>query len=259
MANVYYKILNQNIRTDYTEHIISGIQKELYNSARVLNEDIFDLSKGMTTQRAGLSVDSLLKYYIINQLLKNMPPETNKVKNISPQYLKTANKKYRKDPHKDIYYIRLNDKWTVAENVMQVNDDGSYILSERKTHSLFEYRYVYNVDDVLISVQLINPDGQVVHNKMQAAELMNLRQEYVLKHKYSGYSGNSNDIIADILNRFSKPQETGYYMDNHYNLFKWHSRDCCFMRLSQTQSPLLIDYDFGQSRKVIKKEYTGIK
>ena len=259
MANVYYKILNKNIRANYTENIISGIQRELYASAKVLNEDLFDVTRGLNTKRSGLDVDSLLKYYIINQLLQSMPNQ-KMTKNVRKNYLRTANKKYRKDPYKDEYYIWSEDKWILAENVVKVNDDGSYYMDEHKKNSLYVTRKLFSKEDVLISIQVINPDGKIVCSKAHVVELLNLRQEYVLKYKYSGYSGNSNDIIAGILNKFSNPIETGYYMDNYYNLYKWKEKDKCLIKLDpEDQSPLLIDYDFAQSRKVIKKEYTGIK
>lgn len=261
MANVYYKILNRNIRTNYTENIISGIQRELYASARVLNEDLFDVSQSLNAKRSGLDVDSLLKYYLINQLLKTLPENTKDENKIVKNYLKTANKKFRKDPYKeDVYYTWTEDKWIVAENVIKVNDDGSYIVNEQRENSHYVYSRHYSIDDVLLSIQIINPEGKIVHNKLHAAELLNLRQEFVLKHKYSGYSGNSSDVIAEILNKFSSPIETGLYMDRYYNLFKWNNKEKCFYKLdSNEQSPLLTDYDFRESKKVIKKEYTGIK
>jgi len=44
MANVYYKILNRSISTNYAENVISDLQKELLNSTEVYREDLFDLT-----------------------------------------------------------------------------------------------------------------------------------------------------------------------------------------------------------------------
>lgn len=259
MANVYYKILGGNIRTDYTEHIITGIQRELYASAKIIDEDLFDVSRGLTTKRSGLDVDSLLKYYVINQLLKTLPANENDKSDVKKQYVKTAHNKYYKNVKDDKYYEWSGERWVIAAGVSLVNNDGSYVISEKQT-SAYTYEKLYGNDDILISMRIINPEGKVVSNMAQVVELLNLRQEYVLRYKYSGYSGNSNDIVASILNKFSSPIETGFYMDKYYNLFKWNKKEKSFIKVeSHNQAPLLIDYDFGQSRKVIKKEYTGIR
>lgn len=258
MANVYYKILNKDIKRKYTDNIIDGIQRELSSSARTFNEDIFDTVKNVGTKRAGMDVDNLLKYYVINQILKNAPEQAAKPRKI---FLPTANKNYRKISNEDVYYRLKDEEWVIAENVSKVNSDGSYIIDEKKRNSQYVQRKLYSVSDSLMSVQLIDPKGEVVNTKEQVIELMNLRKEYVMRHKYSGYSGNSSDIVAALLNQFSSPKETGYYMDSHYNLYRWDDRRKSMVidAYGSEASPLLADYKFEDNKTVIKKEYTGVK
>ena len=176
MANVYFKVLNRNIRNQYAENIISGLQKELSASAMILNEDLFDVSRTIGTHRVGLNVDSLLKYYLINQILRNMPEE-NKEKNIVRKLAFTPNKKYKKDLTTNKYYELYGKEWVLAKDVVQVNQDGSYIINETKTNSTYVYKKVYSVNDALLSIQVIDPEGRIVNNMNQAIELIGLRKE----------------------------------------------------------------------------------
>lgn len=260
MANVYFKVLNRNISRQYTENIISGLQRELSASTRVLNQDLFDVSGSFLAKKNGLNVEGLLKYYLINQILKNDPAEKLKL-DTDGKYMRTANPNYYIDLSTNKFYKKSGKDWVLAEDVVKVNHDGSYVVNEIKNNSSYIYKKVFNVNDALISLQLIDPDGHVVKSKYQVIELTGMRKEYAQKYKYSGYSGNSNDIMAAVLNKFSNPVETGYYMDRCYNLFKWDERKKCFVRNLNDfhASPLLIDYDFSNNKQVIRKEYTGIR
>lgn len=261
MANVYFKVLNRNLSRQYSENIISGLQKELSLSTRALNNDLFQVSSNILAKRNNLDIDGLLKYYLINKILKNIPDENFGLKS-ERQYVRTKNKKYYRDATTNKYYEK-NDKneYVLAENLVKVNEDASYVINEKRTNSGYTYQKVYNAGDLLISMQIFNPEGKVITSKHQAIELAGMRKEFALKHKFSGYSGNSNDILATVLNKFSTPVATGYYMDKYYNLFSWDDRKKCFIRnLNDIHiSPLLIDYDFKDNKQVIRKEYTGIR
>jgi len=258
MANVYYKILNRNINTNYAERVITDIQSELRNSAGMLKEDLFDVTKSMKIYRSTSDTDSLLKYYVISQLLKNMP-ELEK-KNVSNRYALTMNKNIRKNVNENKYYRLSDGNWILAEDIVAVNNDGSYVCDEKKNNYSFIFRKTYSFDDNLIKIQLLLPNGKIVNNELQAVELAGMRKEFAHRYKYSGYSGNSSDIIAALLNRFVSPIETGLYMDRHYNLYSWNQREKCFIKSDKDfKSPLLTDYIFDSCKKVIRKEYTGTK
>ena len=102
--------------------------------------------------------------------------------------------------------------------------------------------------------------GNIVFNKNLAAELIGLRREYKKKYKYSGYSGNSNDIVAGLRNMFSSPIETGYFMDFHCNFYKWQASTSSFVRVAEREgdSPLLMDIEFRDNGTILRQEYTGV-
>ena len=113
---------------------------------------------------------------------------------------------------------------------------------------------------MLTKLQLITSYGTAESNKHNAAEILNMRREFAKKHKYSGYSGNSSDLVASLLNKISAPVETGFYMDRACNFYKWSEYEKAFIRNLQYEqhSPLMRDYEFEENSIVIKKEYTGI-
>lgn len=260
MANVYYKILNRSISTNYAENVISDLQKELLNSTEVYREDLFDLTNKMKTKRNGLDIDSILKYYVVNQILKNAAQEAKEEQNKN-KFVNTRNNNIKRNLNENKYYKLSGEKWVPADNISEVLEDGSYVVNDKKKNSGYVYKKTYSADDKLLSVQLIGRNGRIVNNKAEVIELMEMKKEFAQRFKYSGYSGNSNDFVAAILNKFSAPYETGYYMDSHYNLLKWCDRDRCFYANIEdcNNSPLLTDYEFENSRKVIRREYTGIR
>jgi len=261
MANVYFKVLNKNTSRKYTESIMESLQRDLVASAKTLTEDVFDITRPMSTKRVGLDVDNLLKYYILNQMMKDLPKE-KLAKKAEIRLVRTGNNNYRKDVTTNEYYKLSNENvWIPAKEISQVNEDGSYVIDEKRSNTAFLNRKTYDTFGELISIQVINRFGKVIFDKEQAVQMLGLRKEFVLKHKYSGFSGNSTDMVAAIMNQFSSPKQTGYYMDNYYNLYTWDERKKCFMKNKDNfnKSSLLIDYEFGQNGKVIRKEYTGVR
>ena len=87
-----------------------------------------------------------------------------------------------------------------------------------------------------------------------------MKKIYTQKFKYSGYSGESFDIIASFLNKLHTPLQTDNFMDKFCNFYIWSEKNSCFTRnfSAESKSPLLTDYEFS-SNIVIQKEYTGIK
>ena len=261
MANVYYKIMNKSISRDYTDKIINAIQKELVSSVDLVHENMFDatntISKRTPLMRNNsIDINKVLKYYLINQVLK----ESGNAVNINKNYIKTPNNNILKDPINNKYYRITDDGVKPVENIEIINKDGSYIINENRLNSSFTIKKLYDNTDELISIQLVKSNGTVIGDRIQAAEILGMRKEYAYRYKYSGYSGNSNDIIASILNYIHSPVETGYYMDFHYNTYSWNEYSKCFCRKlnDDTLTPLLVDYEFESYRKVIRKEYTGV-
>ena len=261
MKNTIQKNFNDNISNQYKDNIIANIQKNLKDTTQELNNNIFDLINEINADNLDskdINVNALLKYYVFNQLLENQKEkEEEKFK----KFLDTKNPTIKKNEEDNKYYKLFNNEYIPLGNIVEIFEDGTYIKIEKITHSLYKTKNFYNSDHSLTSIQLLNPQGAVVSNKWQAAEILGLRKEVAQKFKYSGFSGNSNDIIATVLNKITPPSETGYYMDKTCNFYKWCEIRKTFISQNQkfAHSPLLTDYSFEKSSIVIRKEYTGIK
>lgn len=251
MSNKYSEMLNKKIEAQYREDIISSLQKNLSVSSETIDDTIYELVKN-NRSNSKLNIDTLLKYYLLNQILQEKQEEKEEL-------LDTTNPNIKKDAENN-YYRFTKGAWNIDECILEVYDDGSYLLEEKRTNFSYKIHKVCSIEDKVQTIQLINPMGQIETNKVYAIEILGLRKEYVQRYKYSGYSGNSTDIIASILNKLSSPVETGFYMDKSCNLYKWNATKKCFVRntYADNQSPLLADYEFEKNCIVIKKEYTGI-
>ncbi|GEM_PF-3848240 len=265
MANTYYKLLNSRIATNYADNIILGLQKELTESARMRTDDIFDVKEKLKQkeEQSNSNINQLLKFYIINQILRdNELRYKDKKTEDEPLYVKTHNPNFRLDKRNNTYYRVTEKGLEKNENIVSIDKDGSYTVIESKPTSPVKTKKVFNIDDEVIKLQLINADRSVVDNKVQAAAFLNMRKEYAQKYKYPGFSGNSGNIatvVITIKNKFSSSVETGYYMDRYYHLYKWDNEENCFVRDIKLDSlnALLADYDFEDYNVVIRKEYTG--
>lgn len=256
MANSYHKILNTKIKTSYKEKFIAGLHQELKRTVRSENDDIYSMINGLEKngKASKLDINLLLKYYMLNQIIDNVGSNEDK-----SEYLDTKNPSIKKD--KDGKFYRVQDKSVIYdEDIVCVNDDGSYVIKEKKSEYSLKILKTCNIDNKVTSIQIVDNAGNKVSNKNLAAELIGLRREYKKKYKYSGYSGNSNDMIASLKNMFSTPIETGYYMDFHCGFYKWNALSSSFIRMfdRESDSPLLVDIEFRDNGTIIRQEYTGI-
>lgn len=260
MTNAYFKIVNNSIQKQFTDSIITEIQKELTAESENLN--LYDMIKEINRDSDSckdFDINTLLKYYVLNQIIKENQQETKKQKGQKNLFKDTANPNIKINTHDNKYYKQEEDRFIKAEEITEINDDGSYILIESKKTSSYQVKKVYSIEDKILSIQLVGPDNEAEKNKWHAAEILGMKREFAQKFKYAGYSGNSSDVIATILNKFTSPTETGLFMDKYGNLFKWSELSKCFIRNlnAESKSPLLTDYEFVNSI-VIRKDYTGI-
>lgn len=260
MVNTYYKHLNTALNDSGKNEFIKNIQRDLTDSAKLLNDSVDELITEFNCNKLNknLDINSLLKYYLLNQILKN---ETENIKASEEIFQKTANSNIYKKINTNEYYWLKNGEYKLDEEIELVNEDGSYNKIKRFSTSSYKIRNYYSIDNKIVAFQLISPTDLIVNNKWQIIEILNLRKELVNRYKYSGFSGNSSDIVASLLNKLNPPVESGLYMDRHYNLLKWQPKDSKFLLVTNTNivSPLLCDYSFETRGIVIKKEYTGIR
>lgn len=256
MANSYHKLLNNQIKTSYKEKFIAGLHEELKRSVRAEGDDLFSMVNSLeqNNKPSKLDINLLLKYYMLNQIIDGSKEEVSK-----QQYHDTKNPSIKKDENGK-YYRVVDNSTVLDENIVSVNTDGSYIVQEKQNVNSIKIQRIYDIDNKALSVQVVDIAGNKIMNKNLAAELIGLKREYKKKYKYSGYSGNSSDMLAGIRNMLSTPVETGYYMDFHCVFYKWSSVNSCFVRAVErdSDSPLLVDIEFRDNGTIIRQEYTGI-
>lgn len=253
MANTYHKILTKKTAMEFTNSLISKIQQDLVNDIRYDETSLIN----MLNKTNNMDLNTLLKYYTINSLLKVQKEDKNKKAEL---FEDTANPNYKKSVKDNFYYRVAEDgNVTIDKEVIKINNDGSYKKSQRQFNSRYVIEKTYSVDDNVQTIQLVGPDGRVLSNKAQIAQILEMRKEFAERFKYAGFSGSSRDFVATLCNKFCSPIETGCYMDKNFHLYKWSESSKCFVRNAQLEmsSPLLTDYEFVNSQKVIKKEYIG--
>ena len=257
MTNTYFKLLNNQAQDKLKENIISNIQNQLKSDFReIQRNDITFRSSSSERHSGNLNIDTLLKYYLLEQLSgkQNVKWFDNM------DLIETQNPDIKLDINSNKYYISKNKKeYKHIPNIVSINDDGTYVTIEQKTTSKYQIKRVYSINHKPLQLQLISPSGELVNDKWQAIEILGLKKEFKYKYKYSGYSGQCFDIISTVLNCITKPLETGLYMDTLYTFYKWNKELQCFDRIDElNNSPLLTDYEFKPSNIVIRKEYLGI-
>ncbi len=259
MANTYFKIINKNLKEKYTDSLIEGIQKDLVNQSKFLDNDIENLFS-MTDRKSNalntLDINTLLKCYLLNQILKDKDNHSNE-----PQLVVTANPNIKKNPKNNKFYRIQNDEAVEANDIESVNPDGSYVVIEKRQTSCYKVKKVFDKDDNLKTIQLIDRNNNLESDSALVAEFFGLKKIFTYKYKYTGYSGISSDFVTALLNKFAAPLETRYYMDRYFNYYEWSKSDLAFVRnvKAEISSPLMVDYEFPPNGTVLRKEYTGIR
>lgn len=255
MANTYFKILGNKIEEQQRESITSGIQRDLMDSCKNIHFGTEVLDAALIKATKDIDINNLLKYYILNQIIKEETKE-----NIDESYETTSNPYIRKDIKKNQYYKYQKKALTGQEKITDVNEDGSYTTIENKYNTKYTIKKLYIRDDSIVSIQVYNAANRLITDSWQAAQILGMKKEYAEKYKYAGYSGNSSDFCASVLNKISGHKETGYYMDSTYNFYIWDKVRNAFINRPrlETSSPYLTDYDFKENT-VIRKEYKGVK
>ena len=75
MANTYYKLMSQKISAEFTDKLIGGLQNDMKNSAAQQRNSLYEMMQknpGMTQRSNDTDINTLLKYYLIMQILHLM-------------------------------------------------------------------------------------------------------------------------------------------------------------------------------------------
>lgn len=249
-------MFNTGLQNQYKKDTITDIQRELTHEIKIYNPNIHDLlfediKKDMSKN---FDINILLKYYFLNQILqKEQKDDTKEI------FIDTKNPNIKISKKDNSFYKLTENVFLKHENIESVNEDGTYIIVEQRNSYSYKIKKLCDINDTILQIWITGPDGRIEKNRWHVAEILGMKKEFAHKFKYTGYSGNSSDLIASVLNKLSSPIETGLYMDKKYNLYKWSDLNNCFIRniKAESQSPLLSDYEFINNI-VIKKEYTGV-
>ena len=256
MTNSYYKLLSTKINNKCKEDVFSGLQHDLKSSIKKEeSDDLYSVINNLkTTNVRELDINLLLKYYMLNQIMGD-----KNINNEVPKLFDTANKLIKRD-RTGKYFTQKDGTYEIDESILKVNNDGSYIVSDKRSNKSITILRTYNKDNQITSIKVTDSSGNSYTNKNIVAEIIGLKKEYKKRYKYSGYSGKSMDVVTSLRNMFSSPIETGCYMDFHCLLYRWHSSLSSYVRVfdNTLNSPLLVDIEFRDNGTVIRQEYTGI-
>ena len=173
----------------------------------------------------------------------------------------TSNERFLIDDE-GVYYQLENQIYEKVPEVIVVNNDGSYVLKTpiRNKSAYFQITN-YNIKDVPTSLSVVDIHDKPIKSLGLIVKLLSLRKEYVKKFKCSGTSGNSCDLIANFLNFFVKPLESGCYMDEKYNFYTWDGLSHCLkidLRAGlKPGSALLSQYEFIDEKTVVRTDFDG--
>ena len=261
MANTFYKVSQSYDRENYINTVIQSYEHshcDLVNLST--NEDLYSLISDIEKHKIKLDkkdVNELLKYYLLKQILER---DAKQVLNVN-KYIKTFNPDIKKDLKGNYYRVTDNDI-TEDNSILEVNEDGSYIVRELKDRDSYKVLKTYSDKHELTEIKITSSSGRIIKDQLLVAKVLKLHKEYQTKYRYSGVSGNSNDTLNKILNKFFKPQSTGYYMDVYCSAWKWDNITFSFKRVLSREyankQPLSVDIKFLNDGTVLRQEYAGI-
>lgn len=173
----------------------------------------------------------------------------------------THNERFMVDRNGDYYQLE-GHLYKIVPEVINVAENGFYTMKEpipnRDDYFLLT---TYNSEDIPVTLKAVDLKNTALTSLRVCVKILGLKKEFVNKHKRSGYSGNSFDLLANLFNCISKPTETGYYMDKKYNFYRWDTLESCFKidtRKGLTPgSAILAEYEFKDAKTVLRTDYSG--
>lgn len=260
--NLAYEILGQ-LQNELEANHTNENEYDLYNTVKANTEfQTVSLNKTKTEDNSDTKYSLALKLFLEKFIQNNqqdfdrLQEEYTALQIVKEDFKATANEKIFQDKEGN-YFKLINKKYERQENIFSVLEDGSYVtLNTVKTcYTLYT---TYDKQDCPIALKVLRKDAPVYMN--ESVNVLNLKKEVVQKAKRIGYSGHSFDLIANIINTFVAPVESGYYMDNKYRFYKWNFKKACFEYHDRNGisigSPNLADYE-PKGKIVIRTDYNG--
>ena len=280
MINSYTNSLNEKISSRITDNTIMELQKELL----LLSEDnlnVYDFIKysqnkekdpkktylyNTQENNSANNYNLVLKLFLQDLIMRNSSDlqvlknkkKNNIIKNLNLH--KTANNKLYVN-NKNEYFSFNDDELVERKDIIIVLNTGEYIIREKIKNTQYYLQKKIDLNEEIIEFSMVDANGNPYRNTNLISSTLNLRKEYVKKFKRNGYYGNSNDFVANIMNLFFQPVESGYYMDTKFNFYKWNNVQSCFIIDNRdglvTGSVNLADYEIANMYKVIRTDYNG--
>lgn len=277
MQENFKEKLNRKIANDYANNIISKLHDDLRIETNTLDSNLYDMIQSIETsgrndkrrKREAAPESDLqlaLRLFLHKFLEENKKDiEETRRKHIVNQIVelklqKTSNDKYLQDDNGN-YYMLVNNNYLKQENILEIRDDGSYLTNEKIENSEYYLQKLLTKNDEELELRVFHPENGFLQSSTQIVKILGMKKEVVNKCKRTGYSGNSFDYIANLINFFNVPEASGYYMCKSCQFWKWSFKDSSFKRDFRNGltkgSPELADYEYKDNNTVIRTDYSG--
>lgn len=282
MENNFKENLNRKIVNDICNETKLSFQQQLCNDARIDIGNIYDSLLDMTQdhkQNAGLRSSRYalnkrnnfdyglaLNLFMHKFILENKTEIDNmRIQFIEKQHLElgisdTNNPNYFLGKN-NCYYSFVNDRFIKQEHIIDIDESGNYTTCELINCTDYSVVTKKSVEDTIICLHVIDKHNKKVNNLAEAVRILGFKKEVVKKIKRIGYCGKSVDILADFMNLFYAPTQTGYYSDNKYNFYKWDYKNSQLVRQvregATPGAPNIADYEHKDSKTIVRTDYNG--
>lgn len=238
--------------SNYEDKIVNDIRTDLRQS--INNSNLHDFVTNRCDRNSNLSkldINFLLKCYILSQVINDDQNDFDK------KLFNTPNPNIKKDSENN--YYKITESGFQKCNIIKVYDNGYYLAETKRNSDSLRIHKIFNQENQITEISIADSTGRNIDDKNISAELLGLKKEFKKKYKLSGYSGNSKDLMSNLLNKINAPIETGYYIDIYCMSYKWNNSTSSFKRVphKEYKSPLLIDIEFKDNGIAITQEYTG--
>ena len=281
MKNNFKENLHQKIIDDISINAMSELQNQLSNEAAYCNANIYDAVRALQVEHLqltpsrknlsrqssqfdyGLALNVFMQKFILEnkQEIENMRYEYIEKQRAELGISETVNPNYYIAKDK-CYYSFENDRFIKQTHIINVAENGDYTTKENVVNSNYYVIKLFSRDDSIKQVCIVDSNNKKIGRLSEVIRLLELKKEVVRKVKRIGYCGKSFDTIADILNTFCAPTESGYYSDNKYNFYKWDYKNSRLIRQVREGltpgSPSISDYEHKDSRTIIRTDYNGV-
>lgn len=275
MNNNFRENLEQKIINDISHNTMSELQSQLNRDATLRDANIYDMIDSLKSSSSykssgsqrnqfdyGLALNLFMQKFVIENKneIDNLRAAFIEKQRINLDIKETANPNLYLANDR-YYYTFEQDKFIKQTHIIDVTEFGDYTTKEKTSCGEYYILKVYTKNNSIKEISVLNENNIKVNRLSTIVKILNLKKEIVKKIKRIGYCGKSFDTIADILNMFYKPVETGYYSDNKYNFYKWDYKNNRLLRQiregTTPGAPNISDYEHIDAKTIVRTDYNG--